>query len=95
MLPVIGQIEVALPFWDNITSPETEQTSRWCSNSRTFAEPINEAIANDDGASCWCSFTHGWWIYPSPCELAANPYRVGLILQWNEAASSGLFRGRY
>ena len=41
--PVIGQIEVALPFWDNITSPETEQTSRWCSNSRTFAEPINEA----------------------------------------------------
>jgi hypothetical protein len=41
--PVIGQIEVALPFWDNITSPETEQTSRWCSNSRTFAEPTNEA----------------------------------------------------
>ena len=41
--PVIGRIEVALPFWDNITSPETEQTSRWCSNSRTFAEPINEA----------------------------------------------------
>jgi hypothetical protein len=41
--PVIGQIEVALPFWDNITSPETEPTSRWCSNSRTFAKPINEA----------------------------------------------------
>jgi hypothetical protein len=41
--PVTGQIEVALPFWDNITSPETEQTSRWCSNSRTFAEPMNEA----------------------------------------------------
>src|SRR6266478_2059143 len=41
--PVIGQIEVALPLWDNITSPETEQTSRWCSTSRTFAEPINEA----------------------------------------------------
>jgi hypothetical protein len=41
--PVIGQIEVALPFWDNITSPETEQTSRWCSNSRTFAEAINAA----------------------------------------------------
>jgi hypothetical protein len=32
--PVIGQIEVALPFWDNITSP---------ANSRTFAKPINEA----------------------------------------------------
>jgi hypothetical protein len=41
--PVIGQIEVALPFWENITSPETKQTSRWFSNSRTFAEPINEA----------------------------------------------------
>ena len=41
--PVIGQIEVALPLWDHITSPETEPTSRWYSNSRTFAEPINEA----------------------------------------------------
>ena len=41
--PVIGQIEVALPVWDNITSPEPEPTSRWCSNSRTFAEPMNEA----------------------------------------------------
>ena len=27
--PVIGQIEVALPFWDNITSPETEQPAGW------------------------------------------------------------------
>ena len=42
--PVIGQIEVALPVWDNITSPDTEPTSRWCSNSRTFAEPMNEAM---------------------------------------------------
>ena len=40
--PVIGQIEVALSFWDNnITSPETEPTSWWCSNSRTFEEPID------------------------------------------------------
>jgi hypothetical protein len=29
--PVIGQIEVASPRGDNITSPETELTSRWCS----------------------------------------------------------------
>ena len=48
--PVIGQTEVESPFWDNITSPETEQTSRWCSNSRAFAEPMQEAIANDDSA---------------------------------------------
>ena len=41
--PVIGQIEVALPLWNHITSPETEPTSRWYSNSRTFAEPMNEA----------------------------------------------------
>ena len=34
--------------------------------------------ANDDGASCWCGFTHAWWICPSPCELAAIQYRVGL-----------------
>ena len=48
--PVIGQTEVESPFWDNITSPETEQTSRWCSNSRAFAEPMQEAIANDNSA---------------------------------------------
>jgi len=29
--PVIGQIEVASPGWDKITSPETELTSCWCS----------------------------------------------------------------
>jgi len=29
--PVIGQTEVASPQGDNITSPETELTSRWCS----------------------------------------------------------------
>jgi hypothetical protein len=28
---------------DKITSPETELTSRWCSNSRTFVEPMSEA----------------------------------------------------
>jgi hypothetical protein len=41
--PVIGQIEVALPRRDNITSPETGLTSRWCSNSRPFVEPMKEA----------------------------------------------------
>ena len=29
--PVIGQIEVASPRGDKITSPETELTSCWCS----------------------------------------------------------------
>jgi hypothetical protein len=41
--PVIGQIEVASPRWDKITFPETELTSRWCSSSRTFVEPMSEA----------------------------------------------------
>ena len=41
--PVIGQIEVASPSGDNITSPETELTSRWCSSSRPLEEPMNEA----------------------------------------------------
>jgi hypothetical protein len=40
---VIEQIEVASPLWDNRTSPETEPTSRWCSNSRTLEEPRKEA----------------------------------------------------
>jgi hypothetical protein len=60
--PVIGQIEVALPLWDHITSPETEPTSRWYSNSRTFAEPMNEAMQMTTAHCCWCSFTHVWWI---------------------------------
>ena len=41
--PVIGQIKVESHRWDNMTSPETELTSRWCSNSRTFVEPMQEA----------------------------------------------------
>jgi hypothetical protein len=64
------------------------------SNSRTFAEPMNEAkqmtTAQAVGAA---SHTCGGF-YPSPCELAANPYRVGLILYWNEAASS-FFMGAF
>ena len=41
--PVIGQIEVASPHVDNITSPETELTSRWCSSSRPLEDPMKEA----------------------------------------------------
>jgi hypothetical protein len=41
---VIGQIEVASHLGDNRTSPETELTSRWCSNSRPFGEPRKEAV---------------------------------------------------
>jgi len=41
--PVIGQIEVAAPQVDNITSPETELTSYWCSSSRPLEEPMYEA----------------------------------------------------
>jgi len=29
---------------DNRTSPETEPTSRWCSNSKPFGEPRKEAM---------------------------------------------------
>ena len=41
--PVIGQIEVASPRGDQITSPETELTSYWCSSSRPLEEPMYEA----------------------------------------------------
>jgi hypothetical protein len=40
---VIGQIEVASPHGDNITSPETELTFYWCSSSRPLEEPMKEA----------------------------------------------------
>jgi hypothetical protein len=35
--------------------------------------------ANDDGANRWCSFPYVVWIFPPPCDSAANQYRVGLI----------------
>jgi len=41
--PVIGQTEVASSHRDNITSPETELTSHWCSSSRPLEEPMKEA----------------------------------------------------
>src|ERR1700737_4541439 len=62
--PVIGQTEVASPQGDNITSLETELTSRWCSSSRTLEEPMHEAKANDDGVSHWCSITHVRGFFP-------------------------------
>ena len=77
--PVIGQIEVALPLWDHITSPETEPTSRWYSNSRTFAEPMNEATQMTTAQAVGAASHPARGLYPLPCELAASPYRVGLI----------------
>jgi len=77
--PVIGQIEVALPLWDHITSPETEPTSRWYSNSRTFAEPMNEATQMTTAQAVGAASHTSGGLYPLPCELAASPYRVGLI----------------
>jgi hypothetical protein len=86
--PVIGQIEVALPRRDNITSPETGLTSRWCSNSRPFVEPMKEAIANDGGALLLVQLPTRLMDLPPPCELAASQYRVGLLCCCNKAASS-------
>jgi hypothetical protein len=42
-LPCNQADRVASPQGDNITSPETELTSYWCSNSRPLEEPIYEA----------------------------------------------------
>jgi hypothetical protein len=42
--PVTGQIEVASPSGDKITSPETELTSCWCS---TRELPRNSAALNE------------------------------------------------
>jgi hypothetical protein len=42
--PVTGQIEVASPRGDKITSPETELTSCWCSAREL---PRNSAALNE------------------------------------------------
>jgi len=66
--PVIGQTEVASPYWDNVTSPETELTSSCCSNSRPLEEPMNEAeqvtTAQLVGAASHTRLVDS----PSPCE---------------------------
>ncbi len=86
--PVIGQTAVASPRWDNITSPETELTSRWCSNSRPFVEPMQEAKQMTTAQAAGAA-SHTPVVSPLPCELAADQYRVGCIhLLVNKAASS-------
>jgi hypothetical protein len=95
--PVIGQTEVASPRWDNMTSPETELTSRWCSNSRPFVEPIQEAtqMTTAQAAGAASHTLVVFFFSPLPCELAADQYRVGCIhLLLNKAASS-FFRGAF
>ena len=59
-------------------SPETEQTSRWCSDARPWVEPMKEATqmttAQAVGAASRTSLD-----FPSECESAASQYRVGLV----------------
>jgi hypothetical protein len=90
--PVIGQTEAALHFWDNITSPETELTSRWCSNSRTLEELTNEAKQMTTAQEPLVQLHTLRGTSPSQCESAASQYRVGLIRFSNKAASS-FFKG--
>src|SRR5260370_33454864 len=78
--PVIGQTEVASPQGDNITSPETELTSYWCSSSRTLEEPMYEAKQMTTGQPVGAaSDTTGGFFFPPPRESAASQYRVGLL----------------
>src|SRR5438034_11528572 len=76
--PVIGQIAVASPLGDKITSPETELTSCWFSSSRTVEEPIHEkkhmTMAQAIGPASLTT------MIPQPCESSASKYRVGVIL---------------
>src|SRR5712691_8178576 len=76
--PVIGQIEVASPRGDKITSPETELTSCWCS--------ARELLRNRCMKQSKCRWRkplvqlHTRPVdFPSPRESAASPYRVGLL----------------
>jgi hypothetical protein len=89
--PVIGQIEVASPRWDKITSPETELTSRWCSNSRTFVEPTSEAkqmtAAQAAGAA-----SHTMVASSTAVRVGRRSVLRRLYLMLNKAASS-FFRG--
>src|SRR5260370_29870703 len=88
-----GYSAVASTLWDNITSLETELTSRWCSNSRPFVEPMQEAeqmmAAQAAGAASHTLVV----LSPLPCELAADQYRVGCIHLLLNTAASSFFMG--
>ena len=76
--PAMGRIEVASPGWGNITSPETEQTSRWCSDARPWVEPMKEATQMTTAQAVGAA-SHTSLDFPSECESAASQYRVGLV----------------
>ena len=44
--------------------------------------------ANDDGASCWCGFTHAWWILSIAVRVGGKPVSSRSYSYLNEAASS-------
>jgi hypothetical protein len=91
--PVMGRIGVASPDWDNITSSETEQTSRWCSNAKALVEPMKEAKQMTTALPL-VQLPALRWILPSECESARKSVsrRSGLLL--NQAASL-FFRGAF
>ena len=89
--PVIGQIEVASPRRDKITSPETELTSRWCSNSRTFVEPMTEA-KQMTAAQALVQLPTRMWIFPTAVRVGRKSVSRRFYLLLNKAASS-FFKG--
>src|SRR5712691_4467775 len=76
--PVIGQTEVASLHCDNITSPETELTSCWCSARELLRTRCLKPRKCRRGNPLVQLHTRPV-DFPSPRESAASQYRVGLL----------------
>ena len=91
--PVIGQTEVASLHCDNIISPETELTSYWCSNSRTFEEPMHEAKQMTTGQPVGAA-SHTAGGIPSAVRIGSKSVSSRSDSFLHQAASS-LFMGAF
>ena len=75
---VIEQIEVASPLRQQYLAGNGAHFSLVL-ELETIGRTEEGSKANDDGANRWCSFPRVAWIFPPPCDSAANLFRVGLI----------------
>jgi hypothetical protein len=91
--PVIGQIEVASPRWDKITSPETELTSRWCSSSRPLEEPMKEAKQMTTVQAVGAA-SHTMVAFSTAVRVGRRSVSRRFYLMLNKAAAS-FFRGAF
>jgi len=85
--PLIGQIEVVSLLGQHHLAGNGADFSVVLKLENVWR--TNEwSKANDDGASCWCGFTHAWWILSIAVRVGGKPVSSRSYSYLTEAASS-------